>query len=434
MRFLLICAALAASLYGQGPARPVTADRVTTGAGAPAAGLCAAVPDRGKVYMRRDAAAANASFYVCVNTTGTTTAWELQGSGGSGTVTSVTCNSAASCTVATGTTTPVVTVTGFDGVAVTGTPSSGQVPTATAATTATWQTPSGGASPAGSAGDIQTQLDPTTFGAPAISGQLADFRVVRTSDTVLTIGPACSATVLCAVSIGNNSYNGQQWWITAPATVAISDASFDSAVNILLSYDGIHVLATNAANAAKLSCSGCTVINGQSNYSGIGAILVNWSANDVPGVWNATFSGNTPASPFLALGGIGVAINTNIDDGNNTQLGAFIDIIPGNGISWTLGGGDGQTITLQADLSAPILSGTTGSIGGGLLTAACASGTATVTGITNTMALAVAPAADPGTGVTWGAFMSGMDQATVRVCTVAAITPTATTYNVRAIP
>lgn len=62
---------------------PVTANRITTGAGAPSAG-CSAVADRGKVYIRKDAAAASSSLYACVNTTGTTTAWELQSGGGGG--------------------------------------------------------------------------------------------------------------------------------------------------------------------------------------------------------------------------------------------------------------------------------------------------------------------------------------------------------------
>lgn len=63
---------------------PVTASRIIRGSGAPAAGLCSVAADRAKVYIRYDAAAALSSFYLCVNTTGTTTAWELQAGGGGG--------------------------------------------------------------------------------------------------------------------------------------------------------------------------------------------------------------------------------------------------------------------------------------------------------------------------------------------------------------
>lgn len=52
-----------------------------------------------------------------------------------------------------------------NGVAVTGTPSSGQVPTATSSNAATWQTPSSGASPAGcpGAGSVELYGTSTTF-------------------------------------------------------------------------------------------------------------------------------------------------------------------------------------------------------------------------------------------------------------------------------
>lgn len=82
--------------------------------------------------------------------------------------------------------------------------------------------------------------------------------------------------------------------------------------------------------------------------------------------------------------------------------------------------------------TAPVLSGTTGSIGGGALTAGqCTSGTVAVAGSTNAMAVSASPVADPGTGFTWGAFVSSAGTVTVRVCAVAAGTPTTSNYNVR---
>jgi hypothetical protein len=81
----------------------------------------------------------------------------------------------------------------------------------------------------------------------------------------------------------------------------------------------------------------------------------------------------------------------------------------------------------------PALVGTTGSIGGGLLSVACTSGTAAVPGVTTAMALAVTPVAYPGDGVYWHGYYETTDTVTVKVCTVAAITPVATPYNVRAV-
>ncbi len=80
------------------------------------------------------------------------------------------------------------------------------------------------------------------------------------------------------------------------------------------------------------------------------------------------------------------------------------------------------------------LTGTTGSIGGGVLLAgACASGTATVASSTTAMAVIATPVADPGDGATWMGFVSTNGTVTVKVCAIVGLTPTATTYNVRVI-
>lgn len=82
----------------------------------------------------------------------------------------------------------------------------------------------------------------------------------------------------------------------------------------------------------------------------------------------------------------------------------------------------------------PPLSGTTASIGGGLLTAGtCASGTATVTGATTGMALVVTPVTYPGDGADWAGYVSGTNTVTVKVCGLVTVTPGVTAYNVRAI-
>ena len=81
------------------------------------------------------------------------------------------------------------------------------------------------------------------------------------------------------------------------------------------------------------------------------------------------------------------------------------------------------------------LSGTTGSVGGGLLTAGtCASGTATVTGATTSMSVTLPqPATYPGDGFEIYGYVSAANTVTVKVCAIVALTPTATTYNVRVI-
>lgn len=80
-----------------------------------------------------------------------------------------------------------------------------------------------------------------------------------------------------------------------------------------------------------------------------------------------------------------------------------------------------------------VLTGTTGSIGGGALTSGtCATGTATVTGATNAMSITATPATTPGAAFYQSPpYVSSSNTVTVSICAVVAGTPTATTYNVR---
>lgn len=82
-----------------------------------------------------------------------------------------------------------------------------------------------------------------------------------------------------------------------------------------------------------------------------------------------------------------------------------------------------------------VLTGTTGSIGGGALLAGnCATGTATISGITSAMAISTTPVTYPGAGFDWQrTYMSGTNTVTVQVCADVAGTPGATAYNVRAV-
>jgi len=81
----------------------------------------------------------------------------------------------------------------------------------------------------------------------------------------------------------------------------------------------------------------------------------------------------------------------------------------------------------------PVLTGVSGSIGGGALVAgACASGTVSIAGLTATgMDVHATPNTYPGDGFWWEAYGSGSNQATVKVCAAVAGTPTASTYTVR---
>jgi hypothetical protein len=97
--------------------------------------------------------------------------------------------------------------------------------------------------------------------------------------------------------------------------------------------------------------------------------------------------------------------------------------------AWAAGTG-----RIDSSLYSQVLTGTTSSIGGGVLTiATCTSGTASVTGATTAMSVAATPVTYPGDGIVWFGYVSSPDVVTVKVCSLATLTPTATTYRVRVI-
>jgi hypothetical protein len=103
------------------------------------------------------------------------------------------------------------------------------------------------------------------------------------------------------------------------------------------------------------------------------------------------------------------------------------------GFAWTCKAGAWQ---LGATIG--VMSGTTGSIGGGaLLVGASASGTATVTGATTGMAC-IAQASDgtnmAAVGATVSCTVTAANTATVNVAAIIALTPASKTYSVRVVP
>jgi hypothetical protein len=158
-------------------------------------------------------------------------------------------------------------------------------------------------------------------------------------------------------------------------------------------------------------------------------------------------------------GGIGWASNSLQILTNSAGAGGnqFIQVAPGGTATWRFhtdgslrplaSGEDVGTLALPArtvyastsfnlngTALVPSLTGTTGSIGGGALIAgACTSGTVAVTNSTTSMAVGISPNTYPGDGVLWYGYVSANGTVTVKVCGVVAVTPTASTYNVRVI-
>jgi hypothetical protein len=127
------------------------------------------------------------------------------------------------------------------------------------------------------------------------------------------------------------------------------------------------------------------------------------------------------------------AVITNIALGNATDNPSYTFL--GSG-TVTFNGGAASNVSGKSIVP---LVGTSASIGGSALAAgACSAGTATVTGAAAGMASIATPNADPDSTLTTGiaiySFISASNTVTIRVCAIVAVTPTATTYNVRVIP
>lgn len=94
----------------------------------------------------------------------------------------------------------------------------------------------------------------------------------------------------------------------------------------------------------------------------------------------------------------------------------------------------GTSLVVAGTTMLPTLTGTSASLGGGaLLEGACASNTTTVTGAATTMAAVVTPNTYPGDGSAWSGQVTSANTVTTRVCAIVALTPTASTYNIRVI-
>ena len=147
------------------------------------------------------------------------------------------------------------------------------------------------------------------------------------------------------------------------------------------------------------------------------------------GTWNVT---PTPGQWYLCLSSLQPALqmppNSVLGTESNSGTPTNLAMPSSNGVNQALGWATGLGFTVV-----PIaLKGTSASIGGSALTAGhCSSGTVTVTGVTTSMAIDTTPAAYPGDGVYWLAYVSGTNTITVKVCAAASVTPTATTYTLR---
>lgn len=263
----------------------------------------------------------------------------------------------------------------------------------------------------------------SSFAGPVAVPSLVDTGLTASS-SVCTDAGSTLITAGCANKVYASSYKGyaSDTGTANNFVVALTDTSYTGAV----------VGSTFTMKALNSStASSNIVINGG-------------SARTMHGIGGAgTSSGSLTA---------GVLYNC-VDDGTNincTPWSGGTYLVPDNGVTIfnhatslsnnfhflanLLSGAVTLTVPNASGTLGLVLTGTTGSIGGGaLLAGACTSGTVAVTSSTTAMAVQASPVTYPGDGNYWLAYVSTAGTVTVKVCGAVAGTPTASTYNVRVI-
>ena len=167
----------------------------------------------------------------------------------------------------------------------------------------------------------------------------------------------------------------------------------------------------NRDSTASIVSAGGVRIGGIGNSNGPGTLAING-----PDTSGGTF-------PLIIKNSASTNLFYVADDGSVN--------IPTGTLTVTNNATIGTLTVAGASVKAP-LSATSASIGGGaLLAGACASTATTVTGATVGMAVVATPNTYPGDGNIWSAYVSAASTVTVKVCAIVAMTPTASTYNIR---
>jgi hypothetical protein len=134
------------------------------------------------------------------------------------------------------------------GVAVTGTPSTGQVPTATGSAAATWQTPAGGGSPGGADGALQYNNAGAPGGADYVSIANGSLTLIPVPDP--TVPPTVALAGLGAGNVDNGTHCYAYAYFTDHGytrtnigpdlvrAITIADNSVDGQVNIVIPASG----------------------------------------------------------------------------------------------------------------------------------------------------------------------------------------------------
>lgn len=215
---------------------------------------------------------------------------------------------------------------------------------------------------------------------------------------------------------------------TSNANISGSDVTFgslggDTNRNIQIVPNGTGIVKLLGAGTNVVGTNGSISLIGPQSANGNGTIGLSGSTGIV------AFS-----SPVSLLNNSTLGVPTSLTLTNATGLPVSTGLSgTGTGVVTALGTSVNGTGAIVLASNLP-LSGTSSSIGGSALTiGTCSSANVTVTGATTAMAVEASPVTYPGDAIYWKGYVSSANTVTIKVCAVASVTPTASSYNVRVI-
>lgn len=227
------------------------------------------------------------------------------------------------------------------------------------------------------------------------------------NDTSGTTGASVSFTTNGTNLWGTGSSSGNAWVVSR----FVSGTYTDSPISIANATGAITLADAVVANSS-VSLKSTSPVFTLNDTSGTG---YNYFALQNNGTTTWQLVKDTSQNFGIQRYVSGTLTDTPISVANSSGVVAFVD-----------------GITVKGTAVLGNLTGTTGSIGGSSLAAgACTSGTVAVTNSTTAMAVVATPVTYPGDGIVWHGYVSAAGTVTVKVCAITALTPTASTYNVR---
>ncbi len=152
-------------------------------------------------------------------------------------------------------------------------------------------------------------------GGAAMATQLGDFAVVRSSGTVLTIGPNCSAATPCNVRFGNVVYSFTQ---SCKATISAGTGT----AYVYVTGGGTLTIGHNATVTAS---AGCLAQSSVTNFPADSIPLYTWTATS--GTWDAT--GGRDVRGWLSYKGVAAGTGiTTVEAGGRTTVSVDAAVVP----------------------------------------------------------------------------------------------------------